>query len=110
MTDRPRTQIFMASTLYGAATLAAALDADCFAPADRRILLISNNTAIPETGATLDSMPGFERLRGRFTGSCRGTTRSAPSTPAAGPPGPTTSPCGSATCGCCGASATTMSS
>ncbi|MFJ6746899.1 polysialyltransferase family glycosyltransferase [Streptomyces sp. NPDC091266] len=67
MTDRPRTQIFMASTPYGAATLAAALDAGCFAPADRRILLISNNTAIPETGATLDSMPGFERLRGRFT-------------------------------------------
>ncbi|MFI9260389.1 alpha-2,8-polysialyltransferase family protein [Streptomyces sp. ISID311] len=66
MSTRPRTQIFMASTLYGAATLAAALDADCFAPADRRLLLLSNNAATPETSASLDTMPGFERLRGRF--------------------------------------------
>lgn len=68
MPTRPRTQIFMASTLYGAATLAAALDADCFAPADRRLLLLSNNATTPETTASLDSMPGFDRLRGRFDG------------------------------------------
>ncbi len=43
------TQIFLASTLYGTATLAAALDADCFRPADRRILLVCNNAATPET-------------------------------------------------------------
>ena len=61
-----RTQIFMASTLYGAATLAAALDAGQFAPADRRLLLISNNAGIPETTPALDTMPGFEALRGRF--------------------------------------------
>ncbi|MFJ9466800.1 alpha-2,8-polysialyltransferase family protein [Streptomyces caniferus] len=66
MSTRPRTQIFMASTLYGAATLAAALDAECFAPADRRLLLLSNNATTPETTASLDTMPGFERLRGRF--------------------------------------------
>ncbi|MEV0255856.1 polysialyltransferase family glycosyltransferase [Streptomyces sp. NPDC050732] len=60
------TQIFLASTLYGAATLAAALDADRFGPADRRILLVSNNAATPETTTPLDEMPGFERLRGRF--------------------------------------------
>ncbi|MGY4985780.1 alpha-2,8-polysialyltransferase family protein [Streptomyces nigrescens] len=66
MSTRPRTQIFMASTLYGAATLAAALDADCFAPADRRLLLLSNNATNPETAASLDTMPGFGRLRGRF--------------------------------------------
>ncbi|UKY52323.1 alpha-2,8-polysialyltransferase family protein [Streptomyces inhibens] len=66
MPTRPRTQIFMASTLYGAATLAAALDADCFAPADRRLLLLSNNATTPETTASLDTMPGFARLRGRF--------------------------------------------
>lgn len=60
------TQIFVASTLYGAATLAAALDADRFGPADRRILLVSNNAATPETTTPLDEMPGFERLRGRF--------------------------------------------
>ncbi|MFK4067311.1 alpha-2,8-polysialyltransferase family protein [Streptomyces sp. NPDC029674] len=63
----PRTtQIFMASTLYGVATLAAALDAGRFGPADRRILLVSNNAATPETTTSLDGMPGFERLRGRF--------------------------------------------
>lgn len=61
-----RTQIFFASTLYGAATLAAALDAGCFAPADRRLLLVSNNAATPETTVPLDRMAGFERLRGRF--------------------------------------------
>ncbi|UFQ17625.1 MULTISPECIES: alpha-2,8-polysialyltransferase family protein [Streptomyces] len=61
-----RTQIFLASTLYGAATLAAALDADRFGPADRRILLVSNNAATPETTTALDAMPGFDRLRGRF--------------------------------------------
>lgn len=60
------TQIFMASTLYGTATLAAAVDADCFRPADRRILLVSNNSATPETSPGIDEMPGFERLRGRF--------------------------------------------
>ncbi|WP_351229453.1 alpha-2,8-polysialyltransferase family protein [Streptomyces sp. NPDC002133] len=60
------TQIFFASTLYGAATLAAALDSGCFEPADRRLLLVSNNAPIPETTAPLDEMPGFERLRGRF--------------------------------------------
>ncbi|MCF6524455.1 alpha-2,8-polysialyltransferase family protein [Streptomyces sp. JJ36] len=61
-----RTQLFYASTLYGAATLAAALDAGRFAPADQRLLLVSNNAATPETTPALDRMPGFERLRGRF--------------------------------------------
>ncbi|PWI11005.1 hypothetical protein DIZ27_09100 [Streptomyces sp. NWU339] len=60
------TQIFMASTLYGAATLAAALDSGCLAPAGRRILLVSNNATTPETTPAVDEMPGFERLRSRF--------------------------------------------
>ncbi|WP_406332473.1 alpha-2,8-polysialyltransferase family protein [Streptomyces sp. NBC_00203] len=60
------TQIFLASTLYGTATLAAALDTECFAPAGRRILLVSNNAATPETTSGVDEMPGFEQLRGRF--------------------------------------------
>ncbi|WP_431771589.1 polysialyltransferase family glycosyltransferase [Streptomyces cucumeris] len=63
---RGRTQIFLASTLYGAATLAAAVDAGSIGPADRRLLLISNNAATPETTPAVDEMPGFERLRGRF--------------------------------------------
>ncbi|MEU7055341.1 alpha-2,8-polysialyltransferase family protein [Streptomyces sp. NPDC046197] len=60
------TQIFLASTLYGTATLAAALDSDCFGPADRRILLVCNNAATPETTPGPAEMPGFERLRERF--------------------------------------------
>ncbi|MET9900213.1 alpha-2,8-polysialyltransferase family protein [Streptomyces sp. NPDC006446] len=60
------TQIFMASTLYGTATLAAALDTDSFGPADRRVLLVSNNAATPETTPGVEDMPGFEQLRGRF--------------------------------------------
>ncbi|WP_327325655.1 alpha-2,8-polysialyltransferase family protein [Streptomyces sp. NBC_01210] len=62
------TQIFLASSLYGAATLAAALDSGCFAPADRRLLLVANNATTPETSPALDEMPGFEQLRGRFDG------------------------------------------
>ncbi|MEU8621712.1 alpha-2,8-polysialyltransferase family protein [Streptomyces sp. NPDC048623] len=65
-TPRRTTQIFYASTLYGAATLAAALDSGCFGPADRRVLLVSTNAAVPETTTPLDRMPGFEKLRGRF--------------------------------------------
>ncbi|WP_329456027.1 polysialyltransferase family glycosyltransferase [Streptomyces sp. NBC_01497] len=60
------TRIFLASTLYGAATLAAALDAECFEPARRTILLVSNNAANPEATPGLDEMSGFERLRDRF--------------------------------------------
>uniref|UniRef100_A0AAU1HWZ6 Alpha-2,8-polysialyltransferase family protein n=1 Tax=Streptomyces sp. NBC_00180 TaxID=2903632 RepID=A0AAU1HWZ6_9ACTN len=60
------TQIFQASTLYGVATLATALDSGCFRPADRRILLVCNNATTPETTPGLDEMPGFERLRERF--------------------------------------------
>ncbi|MGA4840006.1 polysialyltransferase family glycosyltransferase [Streptomyces sp. G45] len=63
---RRTTQIFFASTLYGVATLAAALDADRFAPADRRVLLVANNAATPETTPSVDTMPGFDKLRGRF--------------------------------------------
>ncbi|MFE7975279.1 polysialyltransferase family glycosyltransferase [Streptomyces shenzhenensis] len=63
-----KTQIFQVSTLYGAATLAAALDADLFGPHDgvRRILLVSNNAAIPETALRLDEMYGYERIARRF--------------------------------------------
>ncbi|WP_416984161.1 polysialyltransferase family glycosyltransferase [Streptomyces sp. T028] len=60
------TQIFCASTLYGAATLAAALDADCFPAAERRLLLVCNNATNPETAPALDEMPGFAPLRDRF--------------------------------------------
>ncbi|MEV5200850.1 polysialyltransferase family glycosyltransferase [Streptomyces sp. NPDC053720] len=82
------TQIFFASTLYGAATLAAALDAGCFADADRRILLVSNNAAVPETTAALDAMPGFDALRGRFDDVVSWNTTIAPFHPGGWAPRP----------------------
>ncbi|MGK5639830.1 polysialyltransferase family glycosyltransferase [Streptomyces sp. URMC 126] len=67
MPGHPRTvQLFLASTLYGAATLAAALDAGLFPPAGRRLLLVTNNAAVPETTPGPDTAPGFDRLRTRF--------------------------------------------
>ncbi|MDQ1068065.1 alpha-2,8-polysialyltransferase family protein [Streptomyces canus] len=63
----PRTtQIFCASTLYGAVTLAAAIDSDLFEEAERRVLLVFNNTTTPETSLPLDAMPGFAPLRDHF--------------------------------------------
>jgi hypothetical protein len=62
------TQIFVASTLYGALTLSAAVDAGQFGPAGsaRRILVVCTNTEIPEVTTPLDAMEGFESLRPRF--------------------------------------------
>ncbi|MFJ6391639.1 alpha-2,8-polysialyltransferase family protein [Streptomyces sp. NPDC091972] len=60
------TQIFCASTLYGAVTLAAAIDSDLFEEPERRVLLVFNNTATPETSVPLDQMPGFAPLRDHF--------------------------------------------
>lgn len=60
------TQIFCASTLYGAVTLAAAIDSDLFEEPERRVLLVFNNTSTPETSVPLDEMPGFAPLRDHF--------------------------------------------
>lgn len=63
-----RTQIFEVSTLYGAATLAAALDAGQFGPraGARRILLVANNAAVPETATLLSEMHGWSPVSARF--------------------------------------------
>ncbi|WP_129841309.1 polysialyltransferase family glycosyltransferase [Streptomyces sp. RFCAC02] len=60
-----RTQLFEVSTLYGAATLAAAIDAGLFEPA-RRVLLVSNNATVPEAAAALEEMTGWDRVVTRF--------------------------------------------
>ncbi|WP_405439021.1 alpha-2,8-polysialyltransferase family protein [Streptomyces avidinii] len=60
------TQIFLASTLYGAATLAAGVDAGGFPPAGRRILLTSNHAVTAEVTPGIADMPGFAALRSRF--------------------------------------------
>lgn len=63
----PRTtRIFCVSTLYGAATLAAALDSGCFEEVDRSLLLVFNNSTTPEITPPVDAMPGFEPLRDHF--------------------------------------------
>ncbi|MFI8358649.1 polysialyltransferase family glycosyltransferase [Streptomyces sp. NPDC085612] len=60
------TQIFLASTLYGAATLAAGVDAGRFPPAGRRILLTSNHAVAAEVTPGIADAPGFAALRTRF--------------------------------------------
>lgn len=61
------TQVFYASTLFGAMSLAAAVDSGAFGPrAGRRLLLVSNNAAVPEVATPLERTPGFAVLRARF--------------------------------------------
>lgn len=60
------TQIFCASTPYGLATSAAAIESGCFAEAERRVLLVVNDSAVPETAPALDETPGFAPLRDHF--------------------------------------------
>lgn len=59
-------RIFLASTLYGAVTLAAALDTGLLPGTGRRLLVVSNNAPNPETTPALDESPGFAALRRRF--------------------------------------------
>ncbi len=61
------TRVFYASTFFGVMTLAAAIDAGRFGDhTERRLLVVSNNAAIPEITERVESAPGFETLRGRF--------------------------------------------
>ncbi len=60
------TQVFVASTLYGAATLAAAIDDGAFPDVERRLLVVANNAAFPETTPALSEVAGFEVVRTRF--------------------------------------------
>ncbi|MFJ6048218.1 polysialyltransferase family glycosyltransferase [Streptomyces sp. NPDC092307] len=60
------TQIFLASTLYGVATLAAGIDAGSFPSAGRRILLTSNHAVTAEVAPGVTDMPGFAALGSRF--------------------------------------------
>ncbi|MFJ9740243.1 polysialyltransferase family glycosyltransferase [Streptomyces sp. NPDC101166] len=63
----PRTaRIFCVSTVRGAATLAAALDAGLFEPSDRRLLLVADTAPNPETAPSVAAAPGFARIRERF--------------------------------------------
>ncbi|MFD1539634.1 alpha-2,8-polysialyltransferase family protein [Nonomuraea guangzhouensis] len=59
------TTVFYASTLFGAMSLAAGIDDGRFAEG-RRVLIVSNNAAVPEVTVPLDRTPGFAVLRSRF--------------------------------------------
>ncbi|MCX5193749.1 alpha-2,8-polysialyltransferase family protein [Streptomyces sp. NBC_00249] len=61
------TRIFAASTLYGAMTVAAAIDAGQLGHDDReRVLLVCNNVDIPEVATPLHQMPGAAAVLARF--------------------------------------------
>jgi hypothetical protein len=53
-----RTQVFFASTAFGLATLAAAVEDQIFPNAARRVLVLSNNAAIPETAYGVADVAG----------------------------------------------------
>jgi hypothetical protein len=77
------TRVFYASTFFGAMTLAAAIDAGRFGEhSDRRLLIVSNNAAIPEVTDRLDLTPGFDTLRTRFDDVVEWNELIAPSHPA----------------------------
>ncbi|MEV6730013.1 MULTISPECIES: polysialyltransferase family glycosyltransferase [unclassified Streptomyces] len=84
----PCTQVFLASTLYGMATLAAGIDAGSFPPAGRRILLTSNHALTAEVSPGLAAMPGFAALRTRFDEVLDWNAAIAPQHPSAWAPRP----------------------
>jgi hypothetical protein len=60
------TQIFLASTAFGLATAVAAMEDGAFEPADRRVLVLSNNTELPEASTPLLQVSGVTELCTRF--------------------------------------------
>ena len=64
------TQLFVASTLFGAVTLGAAIDGGHFdsglAQDAERVLVVSANAGAPETTCALDEEPAFGALRHHF--------------------------------------------
>ncbi|MGW8352075.1 polysialyltransferase family glycosyltransferase [Streptomyces wedmorensis] len=92
--DGRRVQLFQVSTLYGAATLAAALDAGRFGPREeaRRLLLLSHNAEIPETALRLETMTGYGRIAARFDGTLDWNEAVHPYHPAGWAPRPEEAP------------------
>ncbi|HEY5821481.1 MAG TPA: polysialyltransferase family glycosyltransferase, partial [Propionibacteriaceae bacterium] len=80
------TQIFVASTAYGLATVAAALDEGLFPAADRRLLLLTNNAAMPEVTAAVTDVAGVDTLLDRFDATIDYNDTIAPQHPSAWAP------------------------
>ncbi|WP_114559611.1 polysialyltransferase family glycosyltransferase [Desertihabitans aurantiacus] len=63
---RPTVQLCLASTLYGTVTLTALADSGQLGRPDRRVLVLSNNSAHPETSPRLVDQPDFDDLAHHF--------------------------------------------
>lgn len=87
-----RVQLFEASTAYQIMVLAAAIDSGAFADVDRRILLVSVNTPVPEVAARPDESPGIASLLRRFDDVVSLNDLLAPIHPAAFRPRPPEQP------------------
>ncbi len=64
------TQLCLASTAFGLATLVAAIDADLVSTAPRRLLVLTNNAAAPEGADSLREVHGTAALLSRFETVC----------------------------------------
>ncbi|MFI9471013.1 polysialyltransferase family glycosyltransferase [Streptomyces sp. NPDC052492] len=61
-----RTQIFCASGPSAVVTMVAAVEAGRLPDAERRMLLVCDDSPVPEAAPAWDEVPGFGRLRARF--------------------------------------------
>lgn len=61
-----KTQVFLASTAFGVATLSAAIDEGHFGSGTRRILVLSNNAVMPEATPGIERIGGWDSLQTRF--------------------------------------------
>ena len=85
-------QLCVASTLYGVATLAAAIDAGQLGTPARRVLLVSNNALHPESQPGPQEQPGFAALARRFDAVESWNTTIAPFHPGQWRPQPADAP------------------
>lgn len=60
------TQVVLASTGFGLATVVAALEDGCWAAVDRRVLVLSNNATLPEATPGVAEVAGMAGLLDRF--------------------------------------------
>ncbi|MEV0953086.1 polysialyltransferase family glycosyltransferase [Promicromonospora sp. NPDC050249] len=82
------TQLVVASTLFGAATAAAAVDAGLLGTPDgERVLLIVNNAPAPELTPALDEIEGADPVLRRFDRTVHLTDLIAPTHPSGWSPG-----------------------
>jgi hypothetical protein len=82
------TQLVVASTLFGAATAAAAVDAGLLPPVDgERVLLVVNNSHAPELTLALDEVDGAGPVLARFDRVVHLTDLVAPTHPSDWNPG-----------------------